>query len=290
MFAGTGILAVAAALLVGLWLGTTRPGESPEDSSTPRTDIAAAPIRAAWLTSSLGSVELLTPQGEVLSVAEGREVPSGHTLRTVGEESIARVEMPDHTTVDIAPDSVVRFIAMGTATTKPRLFLAAGQLTAAVPEGVTDRQLVVGTGVAEVFGRTGTFVVSSTGPDSTRIEIKKGNVDVVRMDARTRVPVTSGSAIVQAGYEKVVIEPTARIDRTPVRSLVFPNPRDAVFARDGHEVWVVSPRQLTRWTRDGGTANVPFTAHKGSANGPVALFTRDKSVLVTSRGQHHFRG
>jgi len=250
-----GMVAIAAALLLGIWLGG-QPAEPEKPLS--KENLATVAPENARLTTSLGSVELLTPQGEVLPAPEGRVVPPGHTLRTVGEDSLASVEMPDRTTVDIAPDSVVRFVVMGNATTKPRLFLAAGQLTAAVPDEVTDRQIVVGTGVAEVFARMGTFVVSSAGPESTRVDVKKGKVDVVRMDARTRIPVNGGSAIVQAGFEKVLIEPNVRIDRTPVRRLTFPNPREATFSLDGNDVWVASPRQLTRWTRDGGTADITF--------------------------------
>jgi ferric-dicitrate binding protein FerR (iron transport regulator) len=274
-----GLVAIAAALLIGLWLGD-RPPELGKTQSN--ESIVVAGFGNARLTTSLGLVELLTPLGEVLPAVEGREVPSGHSLRTVGEDSLASVEMPDRTTVDIAPDSVVRFVGMGDAITKPRLFLAGGQLTAAVPDEVTDRQIVVGTGVAEVFARKGTFVVSSAGPESARVDIKQGKVDVVRMDARTRIPVTSGSAIVQAGFERVLIEPNVRIDRTPARSLTFPNPREAVFSLDGKDVWVASQRQLTRWTRDGGTADVMFPPPKGSGNSAVAMFTRDKSRLVTS--------
>jgi ferric-dicitrate binding protein FerR (iron transport regulator) len=276
-----GLVAIAAALLLGVWLGS-QPAETAKPD--PAREFAANEPGTARLTSSTGSVELLTPQGDVLPAAEGGDVPAGHTLRTIGEESQASVEMPDHTTVEIAPDSVVRFIALGgrSTTVKPRLFLASGQLTAAVPETSSDRQLVVGTGVAEVFAGKGTFVVSSAGPESARVDVKKGNVDVVRRDERTRVPVSSGAAIVQASFEKILIEPSARIDRTPARSLTFPNPREAVFSRDGSEVWVASPRQLTRWTRDGGTADAVFQSRKGLNFGPVVLVTRDKGVLVTS--------
>ncbi len=279
IFAFGGLAAIAAALLIGIWLGS-QPAETENIPSN--ENLAATSPENARLTTSLGSVELLTPQGEVLPAPEGRAVPPGHTLRTVGEDSLASVEMPDRTTVDIAPDSVVRFVVMGNATTKPRLFLAAGQLTAAVPDAVTDRQIVVGTGVAEVFARMGTFVVSSAGPESTRVDVKKGKVDVVRMDARTRIPVNGGSAIVQSGFEKVLIEPNFRIDRTPARSLTFPNPREAVFSLDGNDVWVASPRQLTRWTRDGGTADITFLPPKGSNNSGIACFTKDKTRLVTS--------
>lgn len=281
MIAIGGLAAVAAALLLGLWLGS-----SPADAPNPQAnaEFAAAGPGNARLTSLLGSVEILTPRGETLPASEGQEVPAGNTLRTVGEDSGAHVEMPDRTTVEIAPDSIVRFIAAGggNGTSKPRLFLAMGQLTAAVPDAVTDRQLVVGTGVAEVFARKGTFVVSSAGPESARVDVKQGNVDVVRMDARTRIPVTKGSAIVQSNFEKVLIETSTRIDRIPARSLTFPNPREAVFSRDGNEVWVASPRQLTRWTRDGGTADVIFQPQKGLNCGPAVFFTQDKFALVTS--------
>lgn len=279
IFALCGLTAAAAALLIAIWLGV-RP--TANDGSRSNELLVSAGSGSARLTSSLGSVELLTPQGEVLNASEGREVPPGHTLRTIGEDSLASVEMPDRTTVDIAPDSVVRFVGMGNANTKPRLFLAAGQLTAAVPEEVTDLQIIVGTSVAEVFARKGTFVVSSAGPESARVDIKQGKVDVLRMDARTRIPVNSGSALVQAGFEKVLVEPSVRIDRKPARTLTFPNPREAVFSFDGKEVWVASPRQLTRWTRDGGTADATFPPPKGSGNTALTLITRDKTHLVTS--------
>src|ERR1700722_7279836 len=153
-----GLAAIAAALLMGIWLG----GQPAQPEKTPSNEnLATTNSENARLTTSLGSVELLTPQGEVLPAPEGRVVPPGHTLRTVGEDSLASVEMPDRTTVDIAPDSVVRFVMMGNANTKPRLFLAAGSLTAVVPAEVAGRPAAVATGGAEVFARMGTFVVSS---------------------------------------------------------------------------------------------------------------------------------
>jgi FecR protein/Anaphase-promoting complex subunit 4 WD40 domain/WD domain, G-beta repeat len=279
-FAAAGLAAVAAGLVVGLWLGAGSVTPPRNDDTPP----PGAP-EYARLTRMLGAVEMLTPAGEVRAVAEGSEVPPGHTLRTVGEDSLARVELPDRTTVDIEPDSIVRFLATGgsDAKARSRLYLAAGQLTAAVPDGVADRQLVVGTGVAEVFARKGTFVVSSAGPDSVRVDLKHGNVEVWRTDAPTRVPLArGGSAVVRAGSEKVFVEPAGRVDRTPARTLAFANPRDAAFSPDGNEIWVASARHFTRWTRDGGTADTVFAARKGGGHGPVAVFTRDRTALVTT--------
>jgi len=273
-------LAVAAALLVGLWLGSTR-GPVP-----PATDPAAPAPEVARLTQAVGAVELLSPLGEVLPAREGGEVPAGHTLRTVGSESLARVELPDHSLVEIEADSVVRFdagfdIGNGTQTRKPRLFLEAGQLTAAVSDRAAARPLVIGTGVADVLGKTGIFVVSSASPESALVDIKAGQVEVVRRDLSRPLPIDGGSAFFKTGLVKAVIEPGLRTERTPDRSLAFPGAREAVFSPDGNEVWIASSRQLTRWTRDGGTAELSLSPRRN--DGP-AVFAPDRSVLGTHSG------
>jgi len=279
LVAVAGLCAVAAALLIGFWLGTGTP-----EPARPGEPSPSAPAFAK-LTRSLGSVRLIPPQGEPFAAEEGHEVPPGHTLCTVGEDSSAQIELPDLTTVDIEPDSVVRFVAVAKdAKTTQRLFLAAGQLTAAVPIGSADRSLVVGTGVADVFARNGTFIVSSAGPESTRVDIKRGNVEVVRTDssANSTVRMTDGGAFFQAGFAKVVTEPTLRIDRVPARTLPFPGARSATFSPNGSELWIASARQFTRWTRDGGTADTLFLPRKG--DGIAVAFTRDKTTLVTFSG------
>jgi WD40 repeat protein len=274
LFAAAGLVAVAAGIAVGLWLGTGNPG-APQDGGGGSPDGQ----EFAKLTRASGSVEWLTPQGEVLPAGEGNVVPPGHTLRTIGEDSHARVELPDRTTVDIEPDSVVRFVATPDARTgKPRVFLAAGQLTAAVPDRAPARPLVVGTGVADFFALTGTFVVSSAGPESARVDIKKGNVEVVRVGTRASFPMSTGGAFFQAGLAKAVTESGLRVDRTPARTLSFPGPQDAVFTPDGRDVWVASGRQFTLWTRGGGTADKLFPPRRGFDR---AAFTRDRNTLVS---------
>jgi hypothetical protein len=210
------VAAIAAALVLGLWLGGRNPQtELVEQAPSQSLDYAK-------VTRLSGSVELLSPLGELRPAKEGGDVPPGHTLRTIGEDSIARVEFPDRTTVDIEPDSIVRFLSMNGDENNSRLYLASGQLTAAVPEEIADRQLVVGTGMADVFARKGTFVVSSAGPDSLRVEIKHGKVDVVGTRNPTRVPVAKGAAVMRAGFENVFLEPVVRVDRTPSRTLLIP--------------------------------------------------------------------
>ena len=268
-----GAVAVAAGLVVGLWLGVGR-GVLPGPGDLPATDGQ----EYATLTKSLGEVELLSPSGEVIPVSEGRAVPPGHTLRTVGEDSRARVQLPDLTTVDIEPDSIVRFIpTAGGSGGKPRLFLASGQLTAAVPEKVPERPLVVATGVAEVFAQAGSFIVSSAGPESARVDVKRGKVEVLRTGARTPFPMNTGGAYFQSGLAKVLTEPALRVDRTPDRTLAFPGNHDATFAPNGIDVWVASNRRFTLWTRDGGTADQPWPVRKGFER---VAFTRDPAAVV----------
>ncbi|MBA4067883.1 MAG: hypothetical protein C0501_30120 [Isosphaera sp.] len=272
------LVATAAGLLVGLWLGAGTPAPV---AKTPTDDGQLPAPQFARVTRSLGSVEIIPPLGDAFPAAEGREVPPGHTLRTLGEDSLARVELPDRTTVDIESDSVVRFAPGGSAGS--RLFLAAGQLTAAVPDGAGDRRFVVGTGAGDVSARAGTFVVSSAGPESARVDVRAGKVEVVRADAPTPLSFASGGAFFQSGLERVVTEPALRTDRVPARTLAFTGARSAVYSPDGAGVWAASAKQLTWWTRDGGTADTVFAPRKGN-DGFAALFTPDKTALVTFVG------
>src|SRR5262249_17230227 len=154
-----------------------------------------------------GQVDVLNHAGDAIHTEEGGELPAGFILRTGGDDSLAVIELlRDRTRVEIEPDSVVRFAGdTPESLGKPRMFLAAGQLTAVVPQR-TDDSLVVGTPVADVFTRGGTFVVSSAGPDTARVEIKHGKVELVRAAAPKPVAVVGGAAIVRAGFDKVDLE------------------------------------------------------------------------------------
>ncbi|MBN9118227.1 MAG: hypothetical protein J0I06_03545, partial [Planctomycetes bacterium] len=150
------VAACAAAVLVGLWLGTKDQQSPPDGPNVPE------PLAFAKLARKSGAVEVLAPGGEVIPTDEGGDLPAGFTVRTGGDDSLAVVELlHEKARVEIEPDSVVRFagIAPGDAG-RPRLFLAAGQITAAVNPRPDDLPLVVATPVAEVFARGATFVVS----------------------------------------------------------------------------------------------------------------------------------
>jgi hypothetical protein len=277
------LVACAAALVVALWLGARHP-------NAPAPPGGPEPVAFATLAHKAGAVEVVGPGGDAVQVEEGGELPAGFTLRTIGEDSLAVVELlRENTRVEIEPDSVVRFAGDGAEDgARPRLFLAAGQLTAAVRRRPDDRPLVVGTSVAEVFARGGTFVVSSAGPDSMRVDNRTGNVELVRADAPRPVPLgVGGAAVFHTGMGKVQIERAPAADRVPRRTLAFPGPRDAVFSADGSEVWVANARAFTRWGATGGPVEKSFYPRRG--NDGVAAFTRDRRLLVTFRGDRDDR-
>ena len=276
------LTACAATIVLVVWLGT-----KPAEVVQPKRDEAAVPETRAFakLSRKAGFVEVLNPAGDAIPTEEGGDLPAGFTLRTVGDDSLAVVDvLSDNSRFEIEPDSVVRFRASAPENaTKSQLFLAAGQLTAAVPQQSDNRQMVVGTPVAEVFARSGLFIVSSAGPDSARVDIKRGKVELVRAATPKPVLVGVGSAVVNAGFDKVHIEQSWNVDRVARRTLTAPVPgyRDAIFSPDGSEVWTANGRAFTRWTPTG-PVELSFYARRLEGQ---AAFARNKQLLITFRGE-----
>jgi DNA-binding beta-propeller fold protein YncE/negative regulator of sigma E activity len=278
------LAACAAAVLVGLWLGTKGPEPQPDGGTAPE------PLAFAKLARKSGAVEVLSPAGETIPTDEGGDLPAGFTVRT-GDDSLAVIELlHEKARVEIEPDSIVRFAGdLPESAGKPRLFLAAGQLTAAVTPRPDNRPLVVGTPVAEVFARGATFVVSSAGPDSARVDIKHGKVELVRAAAPKPVPVgPGGAAIVHSGFDPMDIVRSPATNRMPKRLLAAPGTRDAVFSPDGNEVWVATARAFGRWTPSGGLTEMGFFFPRKGNDG-VAAFSRDRKFLLTFRGERDDR-
>lgn len=271
-------VACAAAVLVAVW--SFKPDELPAPNGQPAV---VAPRAFAKLSRKSGVVEVVFPTGEAVRAEEGGDLPDGFTLRTVGDNSLAVVDLPaDDSRFEIESDSEVRFRGGAPEhASQPQLFLAAGQLTAAVGQRPDGRPLIVGTPVAQVFALGGLFIVSSAGPDSARVDIRRGNVELVRTNAPTPVAVGVGSALVTAGFDQVHFEQSQPIDRVPKRALSFHGARAATFSPDGAEVWVANAKVFTRWT-PAGTTETGFYPRRGFDG--VAAFSRDKRLLATFRG------
>jgi len=280
-----GLAACAAGVMLGLWLG----GRDSNTPTPPDNSVTTSQVEFAKLSRKIGAVEVLNPTGETVPAEEGANLPPGFTLRTIGEDSLAVVELlRENARVEIEPDSVVRFASNATDHgVTSHMFLAAGQLTAAIPERPDDRPLVVATPVAEVFARGGTFIVSSAAPDSARVDIKHGNIELVRTDAPKPMSVgVGGAAVIRPGVGKVQIEKALAVDRVPQRKLTFPGPRHAVFSPDGKEVWVANARLFTRYPASGNPVDVSFYPRK-DGDGIAAAFTLDKQFLLTFRGDRN---
>jgi DNA-binding beta-propeller fold protein YncE len=273
------LAACAAALFVAFGPDKPRLPIVPDNPSAPE------PTAYAKLARKSGSVEVLNPAGEVIPTDEGGDLPEGFTVRTGGDDSMAVVELlREKARFEIESDSVVRFEGAPDVAGKPLLFLAAGQLTAAVNQRADNRPLVVGTPIAEVFARGATFVVSSAAPDSARVDTKHGKVELVRAAARPVAVPPGRAAVLRDVLDRINIERSFLADRTPKRLLAAPGIRDAVFSPDGSEVWVATARVFGRWTENGALRETVL-AHPRKANDGVAAFSRDKTRLLTFRGQ-----
>ncbi|MCE9568147.1 MAG: FecR domain-containing protein [Planctomycetes bacterium] len=273
------VTAIAAALLVGVWLLNPAPNNPapPANPGVTKTDVAR-------IRTLSGSVEILN-LGESVATTADQSLVLGQTVRTVGEDSVAVLEFPDGTRLELQPDTTVRFTAVGDENGTPRkLFLVNGQLTAVVTGGRT----VVGTGAADVVARNGSFSMGTSGPESVRVEPRDGDVQVVRGEPAKPMSLSPGhAAFVRDEITPIHIEPRFRIDTTPRNRLDFPGASTVAFAAEGQEVWAGSARQLVRWRigsegRGTGVQRELFTPPVKN-DGYLAVITPDRRSLVACR-------
>ena len=261
------VAAVVAAVLVGVWL--IRP--TPSDDS----DLAR-------LRTISGSVEVLGP-GAADATGSDQRLAVGQTVRTVGNDSVAVLEFPDHTRLELSPDTELRFTSLGNEGLPRKLDLRHGRLTVVV----TDRRTVVGTGAGDVIARNGAYSVWASGPDSVRVESTAGDVQLVRGHLQpSPLSLAPGrAAFVRDEFTPVRFEAVSHIDTTPRATLDFPGALDVAFAADGKSVLAVSARQRIRW-RTGQELRMserllfePLVKN----DGPVALLTADGLSVVACR-------
>lgn len=274
-----GLMTCAAALIVAIGLADRSPRAIPLAS--------AGEFASAKLIHKSGSVEVVSPSGESLAAEEGHELPPGFTLRTVGDDSLAILELlDDQTRVEIESDTLVRFTAEANgALRRPRFYLASGQLSATVPPRVNGEPLIVSTSVAEILARNGNFIVSSASPESARVDIKHGDVQLLRPASTRPTALASGkAAVVFAGIEALDIERILSVDRQPLwTGPPAVNIRDVTFSPLGDEVWLANARMFARWNAQGKLSESSFYPRR--SNDGLAMFSRDKRFLLTLRGE-----
>lgn len=264
------LAALTAALLVAVWLGL----RSPEVAPAPNDHPPAAPDFAR-LTSVSGAVEVSGPAGAT-AAQQDQGVAADQTLRTVGEESVAVVEFPDRTRVEIHPESVVRFGPGASGEPARRLILVQGRITAVA----TDR-LVVGAGATEVEATRGSFTLWSAGAGAARVEPTAGDVRVSRAGPADPVVLAPGrAAFVGSDPAPVRIEAPWRIDAEPRARLDFPA-LDVGF--DGTEVVAVSAKQWARWAPGAPDPGRNLFPPKVFNDGPAAWLTPDRRAVALCR-------
>jgi WD40 repeat protein len=264
------VAALAAALLVAVWLGLRSP-----EVVTPPTNPSPAAANYARLISVSGAVEVAGPAGEA-DARQDQVLSPDQTLRTVGEESVAVVEFPDRTRVEVHPGSVVRFDPEAVGVPGRRLVLVEGRISA-----TAAGRFRVGTGATEVEATHGSFTLWSAGAGSARVESTDGDVRVSRIGPADPVVLAPGrSAFVRSEPAPVRVETPWRIDTEPRARLDFAA-LDVGF--DGGDVVAASAKQWARWAPGApDPGRTPFLP-KVSNDGVAAWLTPDRRTVVMCR-------
>ncbi len=266
------VVSLAAAVFVAVWLGLRSP-DSPRSVDKPGP--AAADF--ARITSVSGSVEIVGLAGPTAARLDEPLSPD-QVIRTVGEDSVAVVEFPDHTRVEVHPESVVRFDPEMVGEQSQKLILIEGRVTAFA----AGSRLVVGAGPMEVVSKRGSFTVWSSGSGSARVEPTDGDVRVIRGGPAEPVVLGPGSAaFVRNAKAPVRIDDSWRLDSKPRAQLDFAA-LDVGFTTGG-DVVAVSARQWAKWkpgTPDPGRTLFP---PKVFNDGLAAWLTPDRRVVAMCR-------
>lgn len=264
---------VAAAIFVAVW--RIFPGSNLE--TPPENTPAATVISFAQLTVLSGQVELIGPDGTVVTPGE-ESIRSGHTVRTVGEESTAVLVFPGAGRVDVHPDTS---LILEEASGGGSVFLEQGWVTAVA----TDEPTQVGTGPAKVEARNGTFTLWSAGPESARIEPVSGDIRILRGRFPESVHLEPGQAVFVRNRDvEVKIEAPLPRETTPLHRLDFPGVRDVCLDRE--VVWAASAKQWLRW-RPGAPAERTLFLTPAANDGITAVFSADHHSLFAVRSHDH---
>lgn len=272
------VISVAAALLVAISLILSIPKEpqAPGTWSSPGTDLAR-------ITIASGSVEIVSPDGSE-ALASDQHLAPGQTLRTVGDDSVAIVEFPDHTRLELHPDTAVRLAGVENSDDSVRkLFLVHGRLTATV----TGRRTLVSTGAADVVAQSGSFSLCASGLGSARVELTGGDVRIRGGSAKPIQLSPGQAAFVRNDITPISIESPLRIDTMPRDRLEFLGALTLAYSQDGCEVWACSAKQWVRWriadkSQGALVERLPFFPPTKN-DGPVASISTDRRALVACR-------
>jgi ferric-dicitrate binding protein FerR (iron transport regulator) len=231
-------------------------------------ELAALPIqRGGPATGGPGAVAVVrTVQGRAYvftrSPAERTPLKAGQPLFDVqsvmveGARSLAVIEYPDRTRLEVAGETVLRRLADEKDRTRKLVVLEQGSVTADVAKQPAGKPMILRTVQAEATV-LGTRFVLSTQAEGTRLAVEEGAVSFVRRADRQAVTVRSGFCSVAA--------PGRPLEPAPVPGWARYLDLDfASGAADGDGEWAVEGR-LIRQRRvsrlaEGGVSTLLFKA------------------------------
>ncbi len=158
------------------------------DKAAPAAD---APAAVARLLHVQGDVYLFTQAPADRSPARaGTELRKGQGIVTEGSRSLAVLEFPDRTRLEIGPDAVVRRLVSEDGSSK-LVRLEAGRVTADVTKQPAGRPMKIATAHAEAAVLGTRFLLTSE-KDATLIQVEEGAVQFTAVQDRKSVVVRSG--------------------------------------------------------------------------------------------------
>lgn len=173
-------LAVAAAILIVVYTFFSTPAVAPSPG-----DIVAQ------LDEIQGEVVIISSMGETRAAHVGDTLLAGQEVRTNGDGSFATVRYPDGTLIELSTETRVRLLPDGGPGTGKQLFLVEGVVNADVATQPSGRPMIVTTPHA-VIRVLGTRFSSAALPESTRIELEEGKVQMIRKSDGQAIEVEEG--------------------------------------------------------------------------------------------------
>jgi WD40 repeat protein len=260
-------VAAAALLLVAL-----APWTAPPPAGPPGAAVLAQVVELE------GNVDVVSPSGEVRAAALRQPLQPGEWLRTGDGSSAAVIEFADLARLELAPETVVRLPQDGAHTVE----LSQGVLRGDAAARRNRQALVVAAGGVHVQGDR--FVLSSTSPQSLRVDVQEGKAEVVRQRDRKRLAVASGKAVVvHAEADDMILCATQRLVTEPKRVLGFPGAAAVFFEPDGRHLLAASCHELQRFGPGPEAEKTPLSTDKN--HGRLAAFSGDGATLAVYRGQ-----
>ncbi len=174
---------------------------------------AARPV-LALLGRIQGDVQILSPAGKRKAVA-GEGLGADEGLETTGPGSLASLDFPDGSRIELAPDTSLERLAEKQA--RRSVALARGTLSATVTKQAAGRSLTVMTVQAEATVIGTQFTLSAL-PDASRLEVREGRVLLRRLPDGASIEVSSGHAAVAAKGVKLESNPILYTKEFPVAS------------------------------------------------------------------------